>query len=335
MYKLAGKIAKALAGGKATVLVTVISGKGSAPRHGGSQMLISREGLAGGTIGGGAVEAHGIEKAQTLLGKDKCFVEDLALKQDLGMACGGAATLLYTPICPDDKEWQGVINEILHCFDRRIEANLLLSCGETGAFPGKSAVALVGVDGRMLAGSSEAASCAGLLSSSSKRGIVNGYFSMPVSLPTRAVVFGGGHVGRATVEALAKVGFVCTLFDNRPEFAVSERFPLAERVVCGSYQDIEASLMLEKDDFVLIMTSGHESDFAVLEQVLRQPLAYIGLMGSRHKIAEGRKRMRALGIPDAVFNTVHAPIGLDIQAETPEEIAVSIAAECILQRATL
>lgn len=80
------------------------------------------------------------------------------------------------------------------------------------------------------------------------------------------------------------------------------------------------------------MTHSHRHDFAVLEQVLRQPLAYVGFMGSRRKIATARERMLEAGIPESALDAVHMPIGLDIKAETPEEIAVSIAAECILHR---
>ena len=92
-------------------------------------------------------------------------------------------------------------------------------------------------------------------------------------------------------------------------------------------------MQLHERDFVLIMTSGHESDYAVLEQALRAPLAYVGMIGSRHKIALGRERMMEAGISKEAFDALHAPIGLDIKAETPEEIAVSIAAECICERA--
>ena len=157
---------------------------------------------------------------------------------------------------------------------------------------------------------------------------------MPVALPARAVVFGGGHVGTATVEALSRVGFECTVFECRPEFARPEAHPLAHRVILGDYHDIHASLDLDEHDYALIMTHGHTSDFAVLEQVLRQPLAYVGLMASRRKIGVARDLMLKAGISQDAFDQVHTPIGLDIKAETPAEIAVSIAAELILHRAS-
>ncbi len=330
MREIAEGIADAIGRGGDTVLVTVVQGRGSTPRHGGSQMLIDAKGLACGTIGGGAVEAHGIETALALLGQRKARVEDLGLRKDLGMACGGGATLLYTPICANDEEWRAVALELLRCNHERIDVCLVLRCvmGEE-LFEG--GVALFDASGALLAGHGRIdADSLGSLCEPHNAG---SWFVMPVCLPVRAVVFGGGHVGRATVEALSRVGFACTLYDNRPEFAVPERFPSAQEVICGSYQDIAASFAFDKRDFVLIMTSGHESDFAVLGQALRQPLAYVGMMGSRRKIATGRSRMLQAGISEEAFDAVHAPIGLEIKAETPEEIAVSIAAECILCRA--
>lgn len=157
---------------------------------------------------------------------------------------------------------------------------------------------------------------------------------LPVPLPVRAVVFGGGHVGSATVSALSRVGFSCTLFDCRPEFANADKSHGAQQAVVGDYNAIAASLTLDERDYVLIMTHSHQHDFAVLEQVLRQPLAYVGFMGSRRKIATARECMLEAGISESALEAVHMPIGLDIKAETPEEIAVSIAAECILHRAT-
>ncbi len=160
-----------------------------------------------------------------------------------------------------------------------------------------------------------------------------GFFVMPIDLPVRAIVFGGGHVGRAVIAAMAAVGFDCTLFECRPEFAQPSMHPDARHIIVGDYQDIRDSLALNEDDYVLIMTHGHVGDFAVLEQVLRQPPAYVGLMASRRKIGVARDLMEKAGVSPEAIAAVHMPIGVDIEAETPAEIAVSIAAECILHRA--
>ena len=104
-------------------------------------------------------------------------------------------------------------------------------------------------------------------------------------------------------------------------------------MLLGDYRDIGAKVTLLPEDYVVIMTPGHQADFEVLEQALRRPTAYVGCIGSRHKVAATRARLLAAGLTDADADRIHSPIGLDIGAETPEEIAVSIAAELIAVRA--
>ena len=122
--------------------------------------------------------------------------------------------------------------------------------------------------------------------------------------------------------------------DCRPEFADPARFPEAEQVLCGDYLRIADYLTLTAEDYVVVMTNGHSHDFEVQKQVLRGPLAYIGVIGSRTKTAAVNQRLRDCGIPEEVLRQVHAPIGTAIKAVTPAEIAVSIAGEMICQRAT-
>lgn len=335
MRDIAQHILDAATTGCDLVLVTVAESEGSTPRNAGSQMLVSHDGLVCGTIGGGAMEARAITQARGMLGQTACYMEGMTLRQQansgLDMPCGGNAGLLYTPISGNNAVWSQVSTEILHCFDQRIAASLVLAChDEASLFAGK--VALIGATGQVLAGDSNAS---GQKFVGCKQNcIIEGHLVMPVPLPVRAIIFGGGHVGHATVGALSRVGFDCTLFDCRPEFARPELHPGAHEVILGDYQDIAASLTFDKNDYVFIMSHSHKFDYAILEQALRQPLAYVGFMGSRRKIAMARDLMHKAGIPDEVVDTVHMPIGLEIEAETPEEIAVSVAAECILHRAT-
>ncbi len=335
MRELAKHIIAAQDAGLDLVLVTVVESMGSTPRHVGSQMLVSSAGLVCGSIGGGAIEAHAIDAARAMVGKALCSMESMGLQKSLGMVCGGGASLLYTSVRAGDARWREVAAALLRCLDDRTQACLVLSCrrGEA-SFDG--GVSLVDAADGLLAGECMPS---GAISAESLSGLRHGRieddcFALPVAIPMRAVIFGGGHVGRATAAALARVGFACTLFDCRPEFAHTEGLPETCKAVLGDYQDISASVTLDKRDYVLIMTHSHASDFAVLEQALRRPLSYVGLMGSRRKIALARELMQKAGISPEALDAVHMPIGLDIQAETPEEIAVSVAAECILHRAT-
>ena len=342
MRTIAESLQHVAAAGCDAVLVTIVGNAGSAPRHVGSQMLVSAAGLICGTVGGGAIEGHALATARAMVGEPACRVENLALKKNLGMACGGAAVLLYTPVRARDGQWRQLAGELLRCIDERIPSCMLLTCADGTFAPGCGA-ALVDAQGEFIAGASELATAAANFASASsgdfmrelgQGAVVGDVFAMPVAVAPRAVVFGGGHVGVATIEALSRVGFSCTLFECRPEFALAQRVPAAREIIVGDYENIATSITLDERDYVLIMTHTHRFDGAVLEQAVRGPLAYAGCIGSRRKIAGVRECLRQAGIPKDVIDGVHMPIGVDIKAETPEEIAISIAAECIHHRAT-
>lgn len=218
MRSIAEHIVKAHDAGCDLVLVTVVGGKGSAPRHAGSQMLVGTAGLACGTIGGGALERHAIAQARTLLGAAEGRFEHWDLEAGLGMACGGEANVLYTPVRAADASWRRLAADVLRHLDARIPANLALRCSEDGR-PFKGAAVLLGADGGFVAGD-RGAHVAG----------TEGWFTLPLPIPVRAVVFGAGHVGRATSAALLRVGFSCTVFDSRSDFSAPRAFlPHARR----------------------------------------------------------------------------------------------------------
>ena len=146
-------------------------------------------------------------------------------------------------------------------------------------------------------------------------------------------LFGGGHVGQALVPVLAGIDFRVTVLDNRKELANKKTFPLADEVIFADFSNIYERITLAPDDYVIIMTPGHQADYQVLEQVLRRKTRYVGCIGSRHKIARTQQLLREAGISEEAIVGVHSPIGLAIGAETPAEIAISIAAEMIRCRA--
>ena len=155
----------------------------------------------------------------------------------------------------------------------------------------------------------------------------------PLVRAGKVCIFGGGHVGRALVPVLAAVGFRVVLFDNRAALAKPENYPAADEVIFGDFRRIYDKVTLTPDDYAVIMTPGHQADFEILSQVLKSEAAYIGCIGSRSKVAKTQEKLRAEGYGDADIARIHSPIGLPILAETPEEIAISIAAEMIEHRA--
>ena len=160
-----------------------------------------------------------------------------------------------------------------------------------------------------------------------------GSFTMPLSIGERAILFGAGHCSLALTPVLRSVGFRVTVFDDRPELITPERFPAAERLICGDFSHIDRYLSCNAEDYIVVMTSGHTHDFIVQEQILRRDFAYVGVIGSRAKTASVNARLRAAGVQEAAIASVHTPVGVAIKAVTPEEIAVSIAGEMICERA--
>ena len=148
----------------------------------------------------------------------------------------------------------------------------------------------------------------------------------------RLVVVGGGHIGRSLCRIGAECGFSVTVIDDRPEYADAERLPEADRVVCGEFEEVLAEEPLDENTYVVLVTRGHRQDEVSLRTVIGRPLAYLGMIGSRRRTGAVLSHLLAEGVAREHVERVRTPIGLDIGAETPAEIAVSIMAEIILER---
>ncbi|WP_242877022.1 XdhC family protein [Alkaliphilus peptidifermentans] len=153
---------------------------------------------------------------------------------------------------------------------------------------------------------------------------------LEVFLPkTRLLLCGGGHVGFeiAKIASLLKIEVI--LLEERGHIATEERFPEVKRIVKGSYKEALQEIEIDDYTYVVIVTKGHATDQIVLENVISSQAAYIGLMGSQRKKEEMMKYMRNQGFSEDLLQKIHCPIGLDIKADTPEEIALAIIAEVI------
>lgn len=290
--------------GQDLMLVSVLSDSGSAPRGKGAQMLLGAAGRLAGTVGGGAVEHRAEEMAKELLVQKRSLAHFFPLHKgegDIGMVCGGEVELWFQFIGADDPSWAALAREVLERIEDRRGGFLVQRLDGSGAEIAEREVP--------------------------------GCLSLPLPMGERAVIFGGGHCSQALAPLLKTVGFRVTVMDCREEFASPALFPEAERLICGDYGRISDYLTLTEEDYVVVLTSGHTYDFTVQEQVLRGPLAYIGVIGSRAKTAAVNRRLREAGIREEDIARVHTPIGTAIKAVTPAEIAVSIAGEMIYERA--
>ena len=309
------------------VLVSLIDDQGSAPRGTGSQMLVGRKGRLVGTIGGGAVEKRSEEMAMEALRSQKSQTHEFQLHrnpaEDIGMICGGDVTVHFQFISAENPVWSKVLAKAEDIFAAHEGGWLILR--EDGGDP-----ALFGHDG-LQAGVEPETEIRVLLRENCVR--ADGYFSMPLPVGSRAILFGAGHISQSLCPLLHSVDFRPVIFDCRPEYAKREIFPDAETVICGDFTRIADYLTITKEDYLVVMTNGHSHDFEVQEQVLRGPFAYLGVIGSRSKTAAVNKMLMEKGIDAERLRDIHTPVGTSIKAVTPAEIAVSIAGEMIYVRA--
>lgn len=312
--------------GRDFVLVSIVSEDGSSPRGAGSMMLVGPSGRFAGSIGGGAVEKQAKDIALQHLSDGTSGMRSFLLQnnkeENTGMICGGRISVLFSYIPAHDPIWMRLTEVLLEFGERNTEGWLLLS--NDGNPP-----ELLDESGALVFG--ETFMKQELLSRINCVQIEH-TFAIPLPANGRAVIFGGGHIAFALAPLLKDLDFHVAIFDDRPDYAVKERFPVADLVICGDYAHIEDFITLNRHDFVVIITDGHRHDFEVECQALTKPLAYIGAIGSKAKTAEVNRKLLECGFSENDLKRLHAPIGTKIKAVTPMEIAVSIAGEMIRVR---
>jgi len=150
--------------------------------------------------------------------------------------------------------------------------------------------------------------------------------------PATLLIIGAGHVGKALATIGQMCGFSIEIVDDRPEYANAERFPEADRITCGRFDEVLAGYPIDANSYVVCVTRGHKHDETSLRLVAASDAAYVGMIGSKRRVGAVLQHLIEDGLDREAAERVHTPIGLDIGAETPEEIAVSIMAEIIRAR---
>jgi xanthine dehydrogenase accessory factor len=341
---LAGVVYEQLENNSPVVLVSVVSLQGSTPRHNGAKMAVGDGGKNYGTIGGSLLEAAAISESRKVLslGKSKFMHFDLNNNSVFsnGMICGGQADLLleYIPVTVSNrkffKSWQTAMTGSTDFFyltqlqesgdSVKVTGHGLLSPG--GEISGDCG--LIGADLETLKEELHNISATAVLTLSKSQVIVD-----PVRKLKTVYCFGAGHVAVPTTHLASLVGFRVVVIDDRAEFANAARFPEATGIlVIQDFNKALEGLDIDRDSFIVILTRGHQYDRVVLEQALKTSAGYIGMISSRKKREAIYNALMEAGVKKEALEQVHSPIGLAIGAETPEEIAVSIAAELINER---
>ena len=157
-------------------------------------------------------------------------------------------------------------------------------------------------------------------------------FVEPVLPIPHAYIFGAGHISKSLSKVAALAGFATVVVDNRESFANRERFPEAAGVHAAEYEEVFPNLPINENSYLIVVTRGHRDDMRVLKLAIATPARYIAMIGSKRKVLNVVRELEKEGFDRAVFDRIFAPMGLDIGAISPEEIAVSVVAEMIAVR---
>ncbi len=157
-------------------------------------------------------------------------------------------------------------------------------------------------------------------------------FVEPVMPQPRAFIFGAGHISKSLSKIASMAGFATVIVDNRESFANRERFPEADEIFAEEYEEVFPKLIINQTSYIVIVTRGHRDDMRVLRSAIDTSARYISMIGSKRKVIGVVKELEKEGVSRDCFDRIFAPMGFDIGAITPEEIAISVVAEMIAVR---
>lgn len=355
MLDIAEELERWWSAGTPFAVATVVSVTGSAPRQPGAALAVNEAGTAVGSISGGCVEAAAYDLCRQVLESGSSVVEHFAYSEDdafaLGLTCGGTLDVLVQPVYPPGSP--GCTSQALAvALAGAVSANRTLALVRVVQGPGDllGRALVVRQDGSVGAGGlgdptldqTAAAAAAALLDTGRTEmitiGASGGRCGERVTLfvesavpPPRMLVFGAIDFASAMVRMGSFLGYRVTVCDARPVFATKERFPDTEVVVEWPHRYLDRT-EVDIRTVVCVLTHDPKFDIPLLIRALRLPVAFVGAMGSRRTHEERVVRLRQEGVSEEDLTRLHSPIGLDLGARTPEETALSIAAEIIAKR---
>jgi len=300
--------------GQPFCVVLVLSAEGSTPRGAGVRAVVEADGRIHGTVGGGVLEAEAQRAAVEACrsGQPVMLAIDLTGDETAGLEpiCGGTVRVLVDPTAPRNAQ---AYREAARAEEER-RRGVLVTCVREGPPV-----------------STEVKWHPGREPGTEARG--EWVLVEPIAPAPQLLIAGGGHIGQALAGQAVLVGFEVTVIDDRPEFADPALFPTGARTVCADIAATLAGMDTDDETYIAIVTRGHRYDAEALQACLAKPATYVGMIGSKRKVALIREGLLASGAAtEEQLDAVHAPIGLDIGAETVPEIATSILAEMIAVR---
>lgn len=307
-------IADRLRAGERVALLVVTASHGSSPGRAGYKIAVAENGDLIGSIGGGVMEVNLVEQARGLLSAPSALTDDLTtelIEQEhrrtsdhpSGMICSGRQTVLRRVLTINDLE-----NVILacDCLAQKQDASYTLTASRFAVHPGIPNT------------------------SSEYRSDADFAYIEKLGSKNELIIIGGGHCALALSELMSRMDFEVRIFDDRPELNTLEKNEFADEItVIDNYEEIADHVASGDNVYIVVMTLGYKTDAVVIRQLVSKRFKYFGVLGSKAKIATLLRELKKEGFPQDELAILRTPIGIQINSHTPEEIAVSIAAEII------
>jgi len=333
-------------------LATVTGTIGSTPQKPGSSALFDKKGLLAGTVGGGVVErrVEMLARAAILSKKSGHFIFNLAndISNKEEAICGGQINVL---IDANINNYLSVFQQLGECIGNRAPGVLItmvtrfseetvlinrywMSKTSKPAIPDEFMERIEPEVDNILS-KADPYNYRELELAIPDKEPSSLFFLEPVFPPAHLVIAGAGHIGRALAHLAGRLDFEVTVIDDRAEFANSENIPEADHILVNDIGEEIKKLQKNADTYLVIVTRGHKDDASALKPCIGSPLTYLGMIGSKNKIASMRNDFIDNGWATVKqWDTIHTPVGIEIKSRTVEEIAISIAAQLILVRNT-
>ncbi|MFC4561471.1 XdhC family protein [Nocardiopsis mangrovi] len=349
MRDIRSAVADFYASGETFALATVVDTYQSSPRDAGAAMAVDASGEVAGSVSGGCVEGAVYELAQEVIATGRPVRQSYGVSDDdafaVGLTCGGTLHLLVEPVDPTRYP---ELDDVLAAISGHRPVAVATIVGGPGRLGARRVIWPERADGGLGGARLDAAvddDARGMLAQGStgilhygadgqRRGDDLEVFVQSFAPAPRMLVFGAIDFAAAVADIGAYLGYRVTVCDARPVFATTKRFPQADEVVVKwphvFLSEIEGQI--DERTAICVLTHDPKFDVPVLEVALRTPAGYIGAMGSRRTHDDRIERLREAGVSEERLARLRSPIGLDLGARTPEETAVSIAAELIQSR---
>jgi xanthine dehydrogenase accessory factor len=315
--------------GKCGVLATVVKKTGATPQVAGAKIFIGEDGKIFGTVGGGCVEAEVWQEAKKTLKTKEARILHYALNgndvENEGMICGGNIDVFLEPVF---EKYCDVYSKIMH-FQKRGKRAMSITRFGNGDF----SKTLLTMSGEVIGDpADDTKNVDETLFHKKEPMVLDGRIIEPVVLTSTVYIYGAGHISQFIAQFAKAVDFNVVVMDDREQFANRERFPQADEIIIDEFDNIPKYRDDGGEEYSVIVTRGHKHDALVLEQVLNGDNRYVGMIGSKRKISMVFDYLEEKGFDPELLKSVHAPIGIEINSETPQEIALSIVAELVKVR---